>query len=68
MRIAVDKVFTDSLNYREYFGTHSESKPTTGIVSGSKLTETDTGDVYLFTEGSPGTWAKVSAGYVDPES
>lgn len=36
-------------------GNSSETKPTQGIMTGSKFTETDTGKVYYFNEAS-GTW------------
>ena len=40
------------------FGLSTDSKPTTGLVTGSSFVEVDTGDAYLFDEvGS--TWHKV---------
>ena len=67
IRKLVDRYFDDSKKYAEMFGLSTDSKPTTGLVTGSKFTEVDTGDVYLFDEVG-GTWAKVSAGYVDPDA
>ena len=67
IRTIVDKPFTDGKAYREYFGLSTgDVKPTTGIITGSKYTEVDTGDVYLFAEGDSPTWYKVAAGYVEP--
>ena len=68
IRYIVDRAFNDSLHYVEGFCVHDDSKPTTGIITGSKLTEADTGDVYLFAEGDSPAWAKVAAGWVDPEA
>lgn len=68
IRKVVNKPFTDDKNYVEMFGLSStDDKPTAGIITGSKFTEVDTGDVYLFDEVS-GTWAKVAAGWIDPET
>ena len=55
MRALVDKLFTiddnrNPLNYQEIFGTSDETKPTTGLISGSTFTEVDTGDIYMFNE------------------
>ena len=66
-RTIVNKPFTDSKIYAEMFGLSTDDKPTTGMITGSKFTEADTGDVYLFDEVG-GTWAKVAAGWVDPET
>ena len=38
------------------------------VVTGSKFTEVDTGDEFLFDETSTGTWTKVKAGWVDPDA
>lgn len=67
IRKLVDRYFDDSKKYSEMFGLSTDDKPTTGLVTGSKFTEVDTGDVYLFDETGSGTWTKTSAGYVEPE-
>ena len=67
IRTLVERAFTDGLNYAEMFGLSTDDKPVAGIVTGSKFTEVNTGDVYLFDETSSGTWTKVQAGYVAPE-
>ena len=46
--------------YVEIFGTSSESKPTSGIITGSSFTEVDTGDRYLFNE-TASEWVKQPA-------
>lgn len=66
IRTIVEKAFVPGKKYVEMFGKSTDNKPLTGIITGSKFTEVDTGDVYLFDESGDGTWTKVSAGYVDP--
>ena len=60
MRTIVSRQFTVDKSYVEIFGTSSESKPTAGIVTGSRYTEVDTGDVYLFNE-TASEWVKQPA-------
>ena len=67
IRKLVDRFFDDNKKYCEMFGLSTDSKPVTGLVSGSKFTEVNTGDEYLFDETGAGTWTKVKAGYVAPE-
>ena len=66
VRNIVEKTCRGQKKYIEAFGLSTDDKPTTNIVTGSKFTEVNTGDVYLFDETSTGTWTKVSAGWVDP--
>lgn len=63
VRIIVERAFGDGLKYIEGACVHADTKPTAGIVTGSKMTEADTGDVYMFYEDktTPG-WGKISAG------
>lgn len=68
IRIVVDRMFTDGKRYQEMYGLSTEDKPVANLITGSKFTEVNTGDVYLFDETSTGTWTKVVAGYVAPES
>ena len=68
VRNIVEKTFVGQKKYIEAFGLSTDDKPTVNIVTGSKFTEVDTGDVYLFDETSTGTWTKVSAGWVDPNT
>ena len=50
----------NSLTYVEGFCLSGDTKPVDKFVTGSKLTEIDTGDVYYFDEdGNPGSeWVK----------
>ena len=68
VRILVEKAFTGNTKYIEAAGLSTDEKPKTGVVTGSKFTEVNTGDVYLYDETSTGTWTKVSAGWVDPDA
>lgn len=43
--------------YVEAAGASTETKPTTGIVDGSTFLETDTGDLYVFSEAGA-AWVK----------
>ena len=67
VRILKDQLFEGGKHYIEAAGKSTDSKPVAGVVTGSKFTEVNTGDVYLFDETGDGTWTKVSAGWVDPE-
>lgn len=67
IRIIVDRPFTGDLHYIEGACVSTDDKPTTGIITGSKLTEADTGDVYMFYEDdTTPAWAKIAAGWTDP--
>jgi len=54
-------VITGELNYYEYAGVSTDTKPTEMVATGSLFLEVDTGDVFLFNEaGSAGNkWVKV---------
>lgn len=62
VRELVRKAYNGTLSYAEYAGLSTDEKPTTGIVTGSKFTEADTGDVYMFYEGDSPAWGKIQAG------
>ena len=63
IRILESRVYGDGLMYIEGACVAADSKPTTGIITGSKLTEADTGDVYMFYEDdTTPAWAKIVAG------
>lgn len=66
IRKLVDRYYEGDKKYAEMFGLSTDSKPVADLVTGSKFTEVDTGDVYLFSETGEGTWTKVAAGYVEP--
>lgn len=50
LRILKDQVFQDGKHYIEAAGLSTDTKPTTGIVTGSVFVEVDTGDGFLFKE------------------
>ena len=63
IRVLYERVFDDGLKYIEGACVADDTKPTEGIVTGSKLVEADTGDVYMFYEDSTTpAWAKIQAG------
>ena len=68
VRTISERLITKDKKYAELFGLSTEDKPTKGLITGSKFTEVNTGDVYLFDETSNGTWTKVAAGWVDPDA
>ena len=55
------RVFDESKMYSKFAGLSTDSKPTTGLVTGSLFLEVDTGDEYAFDEVG-GTWAKIREG------
>ena len=55
------KAFTGELLLCRYFGNSGDSKPTTGIVTGSSFKEVDTGIEYLYDEVSGG-WIAQNTG------
>ena len=48
-------VITGKLNYYEYAGLSTDTKPTEHVATGSTFTEVDTGHVYFFNE-ETGKW------------
>ena len=49
------------VNYCEFAGLSSDTKPTSGISTGSLFLEVDTGDVYAFDETDGGAWGKIAS-------
>ena len=60
IRILVSNGFDENNNYIEAAGLSTDTKPTSGIVTGSLFLEVDTGDVYAFDEAGA-EWDKISA-------
>lgn len=59
IRILKEETFQDGKKYIEAAGVHADSKPTTGIITGSVFVEVDTGDGFLFKEdASTPAWVK----------
>lgn len=63
IRVIYERVIEDGKTYIEGACVADDTKPTAGLVTGSVLTEADTGDVYMFYEDetTPG-WGKIKAG------
>ena len=61
IRNVVERVFTPTLKYIEAFGLSTDTKPTSGIITGSKFTEVDTGIEYCFDEESR-VWTAQNSG------
>ena len=64
IRVLSSREFANGIYLVEYAGLSTDSKPTTGIVTGSKFTEADTGDVYMFYEADSPGWGKIASGPV----
>lgn len=65
VRIIYEREYGEGLKYIEGACVHEDTKPTAGIVTGSVLTEADTGDVYMFYEDdTTPAWGKITAGPV----
>lgn len=62
IRKLVDRFYDEDAKYTEMFGTSDDDKPVAGLVTGSKFTEVDTGDIYLFNEEDGGSWTCVHKG------
>ena len=62
IRILKDRLFIGDVHYIEAAGLSTDTKPTSGIITGSKFTEVDTGDEYMFAEGDSPSWNKVKSG------
>ena len=61
IRNVVERAFTPTLKYIEAFGLAADTKPTSGIITGSNFTEVDTGIKYSFDEESR-TWTPQNSG------
>lgn len=57
LRITTEQLFDGSKKYIEGYALSTDTKPATGIITGSCIIEVDTGDVYLFNEAST-AWVK----------
>ena len=57
VRILTERAYDGLKKYIEAAGLSTDTKPTAGIITGSKFTEVDTGAEYYFDE-TAGTWAE----------
>ena len=62
IRILEERIYEDGKRLIMGACVHADDKPTAGLVTGSTLTEADTGDVYMFYEGDSPAWGKIAAG------
>jgi hypothetical protein len=64
VRILEERTFVDGKKYIEGACVAADvaGLPTSGIVTGSKMTVADSGDVYMFAEGDSPAWTKIAAG------
>lgn len=58
VRVTNETTYPANKRYIEAFGLSTDSKPTTGIITGSVFVEVDTAKVYLFNESSS-AWVEV---------
>lgn len=62
VRIIKAEGVTADKQYIEAAGLYTDTKPLTGVVTGSLFLEVDTGDVYAFDEvTNGGEWDKIAA-------
>lgn len=59
VRILAKDYQDDDVNYYEFAGLSTDTKPKQGVCTGSTFWEVNTGDVYVYDESSTGTWYKV---------
>ena len=64
LRILEQRLITDAGIYIEGACVAADvaTLPTAGIITGSKVTVADSGDVYMFAEGDSPAWTKIAAG------
>ena len=64
VRILEERTYIDGKKYIEGACVAADvaGLPTNGIVTGSKMTVADSGDVYMFAEGDSPAWTKIAAG------
>ena len=64
IRILNERIVADGVKYIEGACVAADvaGLPTSGLVTGSKMTVADSGDVYMFAEGDSPAWTKIAAG------
>jgi hypothetical protein len=60
IRNTVENTFVDGKKYIEASGLSTDTKPTSGIITGSLFLEVNTGDVYAFDE-EGGNWDQIAS-------
>lgn len=61
IRKLVDRFFDEDVKYSEMFGLSSDDKPVSGLITGSKFVEADTGIIFVYDEES-GEWFAQNTG------
>ena len=61
IRILKEVNYDGEKKYLEAAGLSTDAKPTADLITGSRFTEVDTGDVYAFDEVG-GAWNRIAAG------
>ena len=56
MRVIFDQTYSGDKHYQQIAGPSTESKPTSGLVTGSLYLEVDTMKLYAFNEANNGSW------------
>ena len=64
IRILKERVYSDGMKLITGACVDADviNLPTSGIITGSKMTCADSGDVYMFAEGDSPAWGKIAAG------
>ena len=58
VRITIETTYPSDKRYIEAFGLSTDSKPTSGVITGSVFVEVDTGKAFLFNE-TASAWVEV---------
>jgi hypothetical protein len=58
VRRIVNRMFSEDEVYSEMYGLSTDAKPTEDLITGSRFTEVDTGNVFLFNE-EAGEWKQI---------
>ena len=70
IRVLNERIFGDGKKFIEGACVAADvaGLPTSGLVTGSKMTVADSGDVYMFAEGDAPAWTKIAAGPTKADS
>ena len=61
IRIIYERIIEGNTKYIEAAGLSTDSKPTSGLATGSLFLEVNTGNLYAFEEGASPAWDKIAA-------
>ena len=70
VRVLNERIFEDGKKFIEGACVAADvaGLPTSCLVTGSKMTVADSGDVYMFAEGDVPAWTKIAAGPAKADS